>query len=262
MPALAYPDRMARVVAVSNLKGGSAKSTTAISLGAALAALGRRVLLVDVDAQGHLAEGFGIAAARLERDVSLALAEEATLADVLLPLRDGLDLAPANLALARLEPRLFGAHGRENRLRRALAPLADRYDEVLIDCPPSIGLYTVNAWRAAGEVLVPMAADFYSLVGATILAEELATFSRQMEHPLAVLGVVPTRFDRRTRNAAAAVEGARAQLPGVRFFEPIPEAVAVREAAAAGVPVREYAPGSPVAAAYDRLAQEVLDAAP
>ena len=251
---------MARVIAVSNLKGGSAKSSTVITVGAELAQLGRRVLLCDLDPQGHVAEGYGIPSLRLEHDLSEVLDGSLPLQHVVRQLRANLFLAPSSLRLARLEPSLVNAHGRENKLRRALEPMLPHFDVVLIDTPPSVGLFTVNAFRAAQEVLIPMTAEIYALIGVTMLLDELTKFRQGLEHEIGVVGIVPTRFDQRTTDARDVVEQAKAQLgPTYRFFSPIPEAVAVRKAATAGKPVTEYDPKSPAAAGYRALAKELLD---
>ena len=253
---------MARVIACSNLKGGSAKTSTVITVGAVLAALGRTVLLVDMDGQGHLAEGFGIPALSVERDMSDVLSGNVAMQNILRPLRPNLYLAPSNLRLANLEPQLIGEVGRETKLRRALRSLEREFDVILIDCPPSVGIYTVNAFVAASEVLVPMTAEFFALTGVSMLLDSLSKIRSGLEHDIRVTGIVPTRVTR-TVNAREVVDQAKAQLgPSHRFFTGIPEAVAVREAAVAGQPVTEYAPTSPAAIAYHQVAKEVIDARP
>ena len=252
---------MAWVIAVSNLKGGSAKSSTVITVGAELAQLGRRVLLCDLDPQGHVAEGYGIPSLQLEHDLSEVLGGSLPLEHVVQPLRPNLFLAPSSLRLARLEPSLVNAHGRENKLRRALMPMLPHFDVILVDTPPSIGIFTVNAFRAAQEVLIPMTTEIYALIGVTMLLEELQKFRQGLEHDIGVTGIVPTRFDQRTTDARDVVEQAKRQLgPTYQFFSPIPETVAVRKAATAGKPVTEYDPKSSASEAYRTLAKELLHA--
>jgi chromosome partitioning protein len=249
---------MTRVIAIANQKGGSAKTTTTINLGAALAAAGHSTLLIDLDSQGHLAEGFGIAANGLEHELSEVLDNKRDLASIVLTLRPKLDLAPANIRLSYLEPYLITRARREDRLKHALKPLLEDYRFVLIDCPPSLGILTVNGFSAADEILIPMAAEFYALIGVSLLLETLQDMRIDLNPELALLGIVPTRMTH-TRHAQAVVERAKEELAAtVRFFEPpIPETVKIRDAAAAGVPIFEFDPASPAAAAYYRLAEEV-----
>jgi len=250
---------MTRIIAIANQKGGSAKTTTAINLGAALAALGRRTLLVDLDPQGHLAEGFGIAAASLEHELSEVLDQKQSLESILRPLRENLDLAPANIRLSHLEPYLITRARREDRLKHALTPLLENYAYVLIDCPPSLGILTVNGFSAAQEILIPMAAEFYALIGVSLLLDTIRDMRVDLNPTLSVLGIIPTRMTR-TRHAEAVVARAKEDLNGrVRVFEPsIPETVKVRDAAAAGQPVREFDAHSSATTAYQALA-EVID---
>ena len=251
---------MARVIAVSNLKGGSAKSTTTIAVGAELAATGHPTLLIDLDGQGHLAEGFGIDALSLDHDISEVLDGSLSLQHVVRPLRPNLYLAPSNLHLAYMEPRIITRMGRETLLRKALEPMLPNFDYVLLDCPPSVGIYTVNAFVAASEVLVPMTADYFSLIGVSMLLKALAEVRLGLGHDAKVLGIVPTRVSR-NRVSQDVVEEAKRKLASThRIFTPIPEGVAVRESAAAGKPVTEYAPSSKPAEAYRALTKDILNA--
>ena len=249
---------MTRIIAVANQKGGSAKTTTAINLGAALAARGYPTLLVDLDPQGHLAEGFGIPAGGLEHELSEVLDNRLPLDGIIRPLRPNLDLAPANIRLSHLEPYLITRARREDRLKRALNPVQEHYAYVLIDCPPSLGILTVNGFSAAGEILIPMAAEFYALVGVSLLLDTIQDMRIDLNPQLSVLGIIPTRMNR-TRHADAVVRRATEELAGqVRFFEPpIPETVKVRDATVAGMPIAEYDPASPAAEAYRFLSQEI-----
>ena len=249
---------MARVIAVANQKGGTGKSTTTLSLGAELAQLGQRILLVDLDPQGHLAEGFGIQAQGLEHDLSEVLAGTLPVEGVMRRVRPNLDLVPSNLKLAYLEPRLITQISRENKLKNALTSVLSTYDIILIDCPPSLGILTVNAFSAAQEVLIPMAAEFFAMVGVGLLLETLGQMRAELNPGLGVVGIVPTRVNR-TRHAQEVVEQAKEELgQTIRFFSPIPEAVAVRDASAAGIPVSEYQASSPAAKAYRTVAKELL----
>jgi chromosome partitioning protein len=247
------------VIAVSNQKGGSAKTTTTIHVGAALAAQGKRVLLIDMDPQGHLAEGFGLAAAELEHEISEVLDRRQELIQIIVPVRANLDLAPANIHLAHVEPALINKHRREDRLKMALQPVASEYDYVLIDCPPSLGILTVNALSAANQVLIPMAADYYSMLGVGLLLTSIDEMRAEINPTLTVLGLIPTRVSR-TVNAREVLNHIKGELAGrVRIFlEEVPETVKFREAAGLGKTIFEHAPETPGAAAYNALAMEVI----
>lgn len=250
---------MTRIIAVASQKGGVAKTTTTVNIGAELAASGQRVLLVDMDPQGHLAEGFGLAAVDLEADVSQSLAMKRPLSEVLVSVADNLDLAPSNIYLAHLELEMVQMVRREDRLKGAIAPLLSRYDYILIDCPPSLGILTVNAFSAAGEVLIPMATEFYSLLGVSLLTDSINQMGRELNPELSTIGILPTRFDRRTRHATEVIEKAREAFNGVPVLDPaIPEAVAVKDASAAGQPLRVYAPSSPATTAYRAIAERLI----
>jgi len=238
------------------MKGGTGKTTTAINLGAALAARGRSVLLVDLDPQGHVAEGFGIPALSLERELSDVLAGERTLDEIVQTVRPNLIVAPANVRLAHLELHLITQLRREDKLKQAIATMAPRFDYVLIDCPPSLGILTVNAFSAAHEVIIPMAAEFYALVGVALVLDAIQQMQQELNPALVVRGILPTRMDR-TRHAREVVAKVRDELPDHRLFAPIPESVAARNASAAGRPLIEFDPASPASRAYQCLAEEM-----
>jgi chromosome partitioning protein len=247
-------------LAVSNQKGGSAKTTTTINLGAALAALGKRVLLVDADAQGHLAEGFALPSGALERELSLVLDGKLSLSDIIRTVRPNLDLAPSNIRLSYLEASLFTRHRREDKLKNALAEAKGAYDLVLIDCPPSLGLLTVNALSAADSVLIPMVCEFYAMLGVGLLLDVIEDMRVELNPSLQILGILPTRLNR-TIHAREVLERTKAELAGrVTVFEPaVNESVRFKEAAAAGKTIFEYAPDIQGAEAYRNLAKEIVN---
>ncbi|MEE8470020.1 MAG: AAA family ATPase [Dehalococcoidia bacterium] len=247
-------------LAVSNQKGGSAKTTTTINLGAAFAAFERRVLLVDSDPQGHLAEGFGIAAGSLEKELSLVLDGKLSLSEIIINVRPNLDLAPSNIRLSYLEALLFTKHRREDKLKNALETVRNHYDIIAIDCPPSLGLLTVNALSAADYVLIPMVCDFYAMLGVSLLLEVIEDMRAELNPSLNIMGVLPTRLNH-TIHAREVLERTKAELQGrVRVFEPaVNESVRFKEAAAAGKTIFEYAPDIAGAAAYRSLAKEIID---
>jgi chromosome partitioning protein len=246
-----------RIIAVAAQKGGAGKTTSTINLGAELAARGKHVLLVDLDPQGHLAEGLGIAAGELEQEISQVLDHKLELRDILVTIDHNLILAPANIHLAHLEHYLVTRTRREDRLKQALEPVQANYDIILIDCPPSLGILTVNALSAADEIIIPMAAEFYALLGVGLLLDTVAEMQRELNPNLSVTGILPTRMNR-TNHAVEVVARAREELADLRVFAtPIPEAVAVRDAAAAGKSLRHYAPKSPATIAYESVAKEL-----
>ncbi len=247
---------MLPIIAISSQKGGVGKTTTCINLGAALASCGRRVLLIDLDPQGHMAEGFGIAALSIKHEMSDVLSGAMGIKTIIQEMRPDLFLAPSNVHLAHMEALLITQMRREDRLKNALVDVEDSYDYILIDCPPSLGVLTVNALSAANKVLIPMLTEFYALVGVSLILDTIKRMQRELNPRLEILGIVPTRLDN-TRHSKDVVEMVRNELPDVRLFTSIPEAVAVRNATAAAQTIEEYDPSSPAAAAYRMLAQEL-----
>ncbi len=248
------------VVAISNQKGGSAKTTTVINVGAGLVELGKRVLLVDTDPQGHLAEGFGISSGGLERELSSVLDGKDSLAEIIVNVRANLDLAPSNIRLSYIEALLFTRHRREDKLKNAIEPARGEYDFILIDCPPSLGLLTVNALSAADYVLIPMVCDFYAMLGVGLLLDVIDDMRAELNTSLGIIGILPTRMNR-TVHAREVLERTRVELQGrVRVFEPpVNESVRFKEASAAGQTIFEYAPAIEGAEAYRQLAKEIAD---
>ena len=246
------------IIAILNQKGGSAKTTTTINMAAALAETGRTVLAIDMDPQGHLAEGFGLSPADVVADISQVLERRRQLADIVLTARERVILAPATLDLSYKEASFYNMKRREDRLRQALAELKDVYAYVLIDCPPSLGILTINALSAAETVLIPMTADYYAMLGVDMLLATIDEIRAEINPDLGVLGLLPTRVGR-TTNAREVLDETRKNLSErLRIFEPIPETVKFREAAGLGKTIFEHAPGSPAALAYTRLAETIL----
>ena len=248
------------VLAMCNQKGGVGKTTSTINLGAALAEYGRRVLLVDLDPQGALSAGLGIAADRLDHTIyNLMLSPSTPMTDVLMPSGiDGVDLIPANIDLSAGEVQLINEVGREHTLARALRPVLHAYDYVLIDCQPSLGLLTVNALACAHGVIIPLAAEYFSLRGVHLLVETISKVQERLNPDLSVEGVLITMYDGRTVHAKEVVGMLHQRFGDTVFDTVIGRTVKFPETTVAGEPITSYAPASPAAQAYRALAREVI----
>lgn len=247
---------MSRVVAVANQKGGVGKTTTAINLGAALAQRGRRILIVDLDPQANATSGLG---APKSAPGSYELLIEGTEAAELVREtgQPGLGLIPARSDLAGAEVELVPMMAREYRLKRAIETVKGAYDYVFVDCPPSLGLLTINALAAANEVLVPVQCEYLALEGLSHLMNTVDLVRRHLNGGLRVSGLLLTMFDARTNLAQQVVDEVRAHFPQT-FLTVIPRNVRVSEAPSHGLPLCAYDPRSAAARAYDALAAEVL----
>ena len=253
---------MTDIIAVVNQKGGVAKTTTTIHVGVALAHLGKKVLLVDLDSQGHLAEGFGIVADKIEREMSDVFAGSQSIKEIIMPnIRPHLDLAPSNVRLADMELTLVNMRFRESKLKRALEPVASRYEYILLDCPPNLGLFTVNALIAANKVLIPMATHFWSMLGVSRLLTSIQAVKQEANPTLELLGILPTRFTR-TVHAREVIDRTKAEVGReCHIFEhPIHESVRFAEATGQGTTVFDIAPEIEGARAYRAIAEEIMHA--
>jgi chromosome partitioning protein len=251
--------RPARVYAIANQKGGVGKTTTAINLSAALADAGKHVLLVDLDPQGNASTGLGVSRTDRGAGVYHLLAEGAPLASVVRPTSiPGLDLICAETELAGAEIELVGLDRREFRLRDALAAAASAYDFILIDCPPSLGLLTLNGLVAADAVLVPLQCEFFALEGITQLIRTVDVVRRALNPPLHLHGIVLTMFDRRNNLSDLVAADARGFFGDRVYDTVIPRNIRISEAPSHGKPVLLYDPRSQGAQAYLALARELL----
>ncbi len=251
------PINRGRTLAVANQKGGVAKTTTVASLGAALADLDRRVLLVDLDPQACLTFSVGLDPDALELSVHDVLLGRVTAGMVVQPTADGPDLLPATIDLAGCESVLLTRTGREYALRSALDDLAGDYDDVLLDCPPSLGVLTINALSAADDVLIPLQCEMLSYRGVGQLLDTVADVQRLTNRELTVLGVLPTLYDARTNHSRQVLADVSERYSLAVIEPPIAKSVRFAEAPAAGKTVLRTAGRTRGAAAYRELARRL-----
>jgi chromosome partitioning protein len=251
----------AKVVAMCNQKGGVGKTTSTINLGAALAEYGRRVLLVDMDPQGALSAGLGVPHYELEKTIHNVLVEpRVSIDDVLLSTRvKHMDLVPSNIDLSAAEIQLVNEVGREQTLGRALHPVLDRYDYVLIDCQPSLGLLTVNGLACSDGVVIPTECEFFSLRGLALLTDTVDKVRDRLNPKLEISGILLTRYDPRTVNAREVMARVVGRFGDLVFDTVITRTVRFPETSVAGEPITTWAPKSTGAVAYRALAREFID---
>ena len=249
------------VISMCNQKGGVGKTTSTINLGAALAEYGRKVLLVDLDPQGALSAGLGVPHHELAHTVhNLMIEPRVGIEEVLIHTRvDGLDLIPSNIDLSAAEIQLVNEVGREQTLGRALRPVLDRYDYVLIDCQPSLGLLTVNALACSDGVIIPTECEYFSLRGLALLTDTVEKVRERLNPKLEISGIVVTRYDNRTVNAREVMARVLERFGDLLFDTVIARTVRFPETSVAGEPIINWAPKSGGAQAYRALAREVID---
>ncbi len=250
----------ARVLAMVNQKGGVGKTTSTVNLGAALAEYGRRVLLIDFDPQGALSVALGVPAHELERTVyNLLMDDGCAIEDVTVSTAvPGLDLVPSNIDLSAAEVALVNEVAREHALTRAIAPVLDRYDYIIIDCQPSLGLLTVNALTAANGVLIPLECEYFALRGVKLLTDTVAKVQSRLNPRLEVTGVVATMYDSRTLHTREVLERVVDAFGDLVFHTVISRTIKFPDATVAGEPITVFAPTSPAADAYRQLARELI----
>lgn len=251
---------MPQIISVVNQKGGVGKTTTAVNLAAGLAEAGKFVLLVDLDPQGNATSGLGIKHQELEEGLYQALTGAKRLHDIVQnTAHAGLRLAPATADLAGANVELVNVDGREKKLADIISEVKHAYDYTIIDCPPSLGLLTLNGLVAADHVLIPVQAEYYALEGLGQLLKTIELVKNNIKPELNVLGAVITMFDGRTRLSDEVMQELYKFFPSTIFRTVIPRAVRLAEAPSFGQSIFHYEPGGKGAKAYERLAREVLE---
>lgn len=250
---------MARVITICNAKGGVGKSTTAQNLASFLAAYGRRVLIVDMDAQANTTSGMGLNPRKLEKSVYEALIGTADAADTIAKTRLlGVDILPASAALAGATVELVDMKGREYKLKVALESVRRQYDFIVIDSPPSMGLLTLNALTAAQKTIIPVQCEYYALEGLADLLRTIQMINANLKAKIGVMGALMTLYDRTSRLHRAVAKEIRRKFPGYVFETVIPRNISLAEAPSYGKTILQYDPYSHGAKAYRQLAEEVL----
>ena len=251
---------MAQIIAVANQKGGVGKTTTTVNLGASLAYNGKKVLLIDMDAQGNATSGLGIRKGEVDRDIYDVLINEEPLKDVVLPSsRDNLSIVPATIQLAGAEVELTSLMARETRLKSAVETVEKEYDYILIDCPPSLGHLTINAFTASNSVLRPVQCEYYALEGLSQLLNTVRLVQKHFNKSLRVEGVLLTMLDARTNLGFEVVNEVKKYFREKVYKTIIPRNIRLSEAPSYGLSIIDYDLKSKGADVYQELAKEVMD---
>ncbi|WKV07598.1 AAA family ATPase [Thermoanaerobacterium sp. CMT5567-10] len=252
---------MGKIIAIANQKGGVGKTTTTINLGYSLSASGKKVLCVDMDPQSNMTSGFGIDNSSLDCTTYNILIEERNIKEALITLNEmnGISIVPSSIQLAGAEIELVPMLSREFRLKNSLKDIKDDYDYILIDCPPSLGLLTINALTAADSVLVPIQCEYYALEGLTQLMNTINLIKKNINHSLEIEGVVLTMFNARTNLSIQVVDEVKKYFKGKVYGTIIPRNIRLGEAPSFGKPISLYDPHSKGAEAYEELAKEMIE---
>lgn len=250
---------MGRIIAIANQKGGVGKTTTSINLAAALAEKGKRVLLIDTDPQGNATSGFGIEKNDLEYTIYELVLEECGIRDCIIEeVIPNVSIIPANVNLAAAEIELIGVDRKEFILKNEVDYVYDRYDYIIIDCPPSLNMLTINSMTTADSILVPIQCEYYALEGLSQLIHTVNLVKERLNPNLVMEGVVFTMFDSRTNLSTQVVENVKSNLNGYIFETVIPRNIRLAEAPSYGMPIIKYDPKSTGSDAYMSLAEELL----
>ena len=249
---------MGKIIAVANQKGGVGKTTTSVNLSAAFAEMGKKVLLIDCDPQGNATSGLGIEKDGLELSIYDALINDTPMEEIIIQTQFGLDVVPSVMDLAGAEVELVNLEDKQYRLKKAVELVKEKYDYILIDCPPSLGHVTLNALTAADSVLLPLQCEFYALEGLSQLLSTVQLVQEQLNEKLRIEGLVLTMYDSRTNLAEQVVEEVKTHFPDMVYATKIPRNVRLSEAPSFGKPISAYASSSKGAQAYMSLAEEVV----
>ena len=250
---------MGRIIAIANQKGGVGKTTTSINLSSCLANLGKKVLLVDIDPQGNATSGVGIIKQNLENTVYELFLDECTISECLTKsVVDNLNVLPSNVNLSGAEIDLIGVENREYILKNVLDQIKDLYDYIIIDCPPSLNILTVNAMTAADSVIVPIQCEYYALEGLSQLIHTINLIQDRLNNDLEIDGIVFTMYDSRTNLSSDVVENVKSNVHINIYDTVIPRNVRLAEAPSFGLPIHMYDGKSAGAVAYKNLAKEII----
>ncbi|MBQ5920147.1 ParA family protein [Anaerovibrio slackiae] len=249
---------MGKIIAVANQKGGVGKTTTSVNLSAAFAEMGKKVLLIDCDPQGNATSGLGIEKDGLELSIYDALINDTPMEEIIIQTQFGLDVVPSVMDLAGAEVELVNLEDKQYRLKKTVELVKEKYDYILIDCPPSLGHVTLNALTAADSVLLPLQCEFYALEGLSQLLSTVQLVQEQLNEKLRIEGLVLTMYDSRTNLAEQVVEEVKTHFPDMVYATKIPRNVRLSEAPSFGKPIFAYASSSKGAQAYMSLAEEVV----
>lgn len=251
---------MGRIIAIANQKGGVAKTTTAINLGAGLSLLGKKVLIVDLDAQGNATSGLGIDREAVTHCIYDVMINDAPAKSVIIQTSvENLEVIPSTIQLAGAEIELVTAVARENKLKKALDKLRDKYDYIYLDCPPSLGLLTINALTAADGILIPVQCEYYALEGLGQLMKTIQLVQKHLNKDLIIEGILLTMFDARTNLAIQVVDEVKNHFKGKVYSSIIPRNVRLSEAPSHGKPIMLYDSKSRGSEVYQDLAKEVVE---
>ncbi|HIT87713.1 MAG TPA: ParA family protein [Candidatus Coprocola pullicola] len=249
-----------RIIAITNQKGGVGKTTTAINLSACLAAMGKKVLAIDADQQGNTTSGLGLEKDEIEMTIYNVMLGECSLSDVKLPTCvDGLEVVPANISLTGAEIELIGKEDREFILKKEVEKIKENYDFIIIDCPPSLNVITINALTASDTVLVPIQCEYFALEGLEQLIHTINLVKKGLNRQLELEGIVFTMFDARTNLSLQVVEEVKRSLGENVYRTIIPRNVRLGESPSHGLPIHLYDPKSKGAESYELLAEEVIE---
>ncbi|KPN80614.1 Sporulation initiation inhibitor protein Soj [Apilactobacillus kunkeei] len=252
---------MGHVISLANQKGGVGKTTTSVNLGADLATMGKKVLLIDADAQGNATSGVGIQKSDIQKDIYDILVNEEPISEAIIPSKhEGLDIVPATIQLSGADIELTPQMARETRLLNALKSVSDQYDYVLVDCPPSLGLITVNAFTASDSILIPVQTEYYALEGLSQLLNTVQLVKKHFNPDLDVEGVLLTMYDARTKLGQQVNDEVRKYFGDKVYDTIITRNVRLSEAPSYGLPIIDYDPNSKGSELYMQFAKEVLAA--